>query len=720
MLVFVAFTVGFFSLIVRFQIYGAAFFLPNIIRELENSIQGNSATSLQFKSVSYDFNFGTEMLTVLNALKKSLTDKYQMEFPFFDIGCLRYYKKCGDESGKNQIEKILRESTFCSRCRQQVNNAVGQSYNARNADKITGGNIEALAYIAESTAFFRILKTLVDFVDDRITDIQNIRNENNSEYRNIMTELEKRQAKFFPEAIKEYLPKLFAKDISIWLKKNKKYMVIFLDTYEQLTEAEKGAKRHEKLICENKDVAVDWWIENLLLNTERVAWVIAGRSEIKNIGKIALEAENNIFRLKPLEENFVDEFLKLAEIEDSAMREGLFKLTGGYPIFLSLYADTYKAAILQNETPPTLEDFGEKRESVINRLLAYMDENARNIAKRLCILGRWTDFSAMRTTQNAEHLMKQYADNLDSISVYLDDTVTEGVIIQFKNKIETIVGKENIAYAYFENLFAQIKFSEGDITYIQDLSQIAYEKIASESNTNLKNYLSVGDYSMALFAMRANEDDAKYQAFKANFETAVKNMSAAEKKLVIAYYGRILKTLLNVYRKSDEVITLIDKSIEFKECFGECLNEFVANLLLYKLSAMNHLGKIEEFLQISKECFKAVKACGNFELEVIYTNLMAVNLQDIFDYAGSLKIGMDLLKNSNFSRYKDQYFKLCGSLALTCYLTLNHSTENLKLAREFSDVAITGFTRTFDKMRQYQIRAQIEAEGEILKLLAKC
>ena len=152
----------------------------------------------------------------------------------------------------------MRESTFFSRCRKQINTAIGQSYNARNADKITDESIDALEYIAESTAFFRILKILVGFADNRITDIQNIRNENNSEYRNIMIELEKRQKKFFSEAIKEYLPKLFAKDISVWLKKNEKYMAIFLDTYEQLTEAEKGVKRHEKLIYENKDVAVDW------------------------------------------------------------------------------------------------------------------------------------------------------------------------------------------------------------------------------------------------------------------------------------------------------------------------------------------------------------------------------------------------------------------------------------------------------------------------------
>ena len=509
-----------------------------LIRELENSIQGNySATGLQFKSVSYDFSFATEMLTVLKALKKSLTDKYQMEFPFFDIGCLSYYKKCGNESGKNEIEKILRESKFFSRCKKQIDTAIGQSYNARNVEKITGESIEALEYIAESSTFFRILKSLAVFADNRITDLQNIRNENDSEYRNIMDELEKRQKNFFPEAIKEYLPTLFAKDISVWLNNNEKYMVIFLDTYEQLTEEEKGVKRHEKLIYGNRDVPVDWWVADLLINTERVAWVIAGRGEIKKIGeRITLKAEN-IFRLESLENEFVSEFLNKSGVEDSELRAGIIKLTDGYPIFLSLCADTYKAAILQNGTPPPLKDFGEKREDVINRLLAYMDENASNIVKRLCILGRWTDVSAMRIlsnlnennrdtydrvknlsfvakqsenifafdrsiqkilfehlleherglifqtraaageffksafnkvdaeenqnitnedrilffkfwakiilrTTNAEYLPEQYSENLDSLSVYFDDNVTEGVILQFQNKIENTVGKK--------------------------------------------------------------------------------------------------------------------------------------------------------------------------------------------------------------------------------------------------------------------------------------
>ncbi len=785
-----------------------------LIRELEKYVNSDSSKSLNFKSVSYDFTFGTEMLTVLNALKKFLTDNCEgIEFTLFERGCFSYYNKCGNESGKDQIKKIWNEGKYFNKnqIRQKLGMLTQQSYNARNVDRFIDESIDAVEYMAESIPMFRLVKTAINFLDERIADIKNIRFENDESYRKFMDELEKREKHYSAEAIKEYLPTLFAMDISYWLKQNKKYMVIFLDTYEQLTEDEKGVKRHEKLIYGNKDVPVDWWIEDLLLNTERVAWVIAGRGEVEKIGKdITLKAKKDIFQLKSLENNFVDEFLKLAEIEDSKLREGIIKLTRGYPVYLAACVDTYRAIIAKSEIP-TIEDFGKKRETVINRLLAYMDEGARNIVKRLCILGKWTDDFAMRTfsilhennrdtynrvknlsfvseqnekifafdrsiqkilfdhllknepelifqtrdavcqflksafynvdaeenqnitnedrvlffkfwaeiilrtTQNAEYLMKQYADNLEPVSVYLDDTVTEEVTFQFKDRIEKKFGKENIPYAYFEHLFAQVKFSDGNDIYIKKLSQVAYEKIASESNVaRLKNYFTAGYYSIALFyAMDTDKDTDEYKNFSENFKLAIKNMPTSEKKLVIAYYGRILKTLLNVYRKSNKVIATVDQTIDFKECFGESANEFVANLLLYKLSAMNHLGKIVEFHQISTECSQAVKAAGNFELNVIYINLMVVNLQDVFDYAESLKLGnrgIDLIESTNFSVYKDQYFRLCGSLVQTCYLTLNNSTENLKFAMEYSDAAINGFTRTFDKMRQYQLRAQIEAE----------
>ena len=107
---------------------------------------------------------------------------------------------------------------------------------------------------------------------------------------------------------------------------------------------------------------------------------------------------------------------------------------------------------------------------------------------------------------------------------------------------------------------------------------------------------------------------------------------------------------------------------------------------------------------------------------------MIVHFQDVFDYAESLELGNkilnlldDLIKplskfneenGTNFTIYEDQYFRICGSLALTCYLTLSNSHENLELARECSKIALNGFIRTSDKMRTYQTLAQIEAEAE--------
>ena len=258
-------------------------------------------------------------------------------------------------------------------------------------------------------------------------------------------------------------------------------------------------------------------------------------------------------------------------------------------------------------------------------------------------------------------------------------------------------------------------------------------QIAEEPNVErLKRYMADGNYSMALFyAMGTDKDTDEYKTFRENFKIALKRMPTAEKEIVLAHYGQLLKRLLSVYRNSEEVIALIDKTMKFiggdKETLGECLNEFVANLRLYKLTAVTHLGKVKQFRRIAEnDCLPAIKSGGNLELYIIYINRMIVYLQDILDYQESLELGnkiLDLLDNllkplnkfnvdngTNFTIYNDQYFRICGSLALTCYLTLNNSHKNLELARNCSEIALNGFTRTSDKIRTYQTLAQIEAE----------
>ena len=360
-------------------------------------------------------------------------------------------------------------------------------------------------------------------------------------------------------------------------------------------------------------------------------------------------------------------------------------------------------------------------------------------------LGGRRDIAREKEFERKNHCKKIFYIQLPNIKAELEKYMAMAQVREqysFKNNFSVTFRTANdhenellVLGDYISNSFFTQKTFTGNLQqqYQKVAKKFHVYQIAEEPNVEkLKRYMADGNYSMALFyAMGIGKDTDEYKTFRENFKFALKRMPAAEKEIVLAHYGQLLKRLLSVYRNSEEVIALIDKTMKFiggnKETLGECLNEFVANLRLYKLTAITHLGKVKQFRRIAEnDCLPAIKAGSNLELYIIYINRMIVHLQDIFDYAESLELGNkvldlldDLLKplnkfnaanGTNFTIYNDQYFRVCGSLALTCYFTLNKSEENLDLARDCSNIALNGFTRAADKMRQYQTRAQIEAE----------
>ena len=308
----------------------------------------------------------------------------------------RVYQKRGDMVSTEQIRKTLNKSSILHK---NVTEFVGTLDNAtavaKVVDTFSDDGIEILGELADATAVGKVAKLGLSLFEQFINRrAQKAKESNDPTYKEIVQELNARNDETNAESLKEYLPTLFARDISDWLAENPNFkLVIFLDTYENLTGDEKDIKQHEQLVSINREVPVDWWIETLLYETSGVLWVIAGRSEIKFIGEeIEITEDNDIlFPLTALEDNFSDEFLEKSGVENPALREGITKLTGGYPNYLSLCVDMYKK-ILEEGKVPTVEDFGEKREKVIQRLLNFMNETARNMVKRLCILGTWTDF----------------------------------------------------------------------------------------------------------------------------------------------------------------------------------------------------------------------------------------------------------------------------------------------------------------------------------------
>lgn len=191
--------------------------------------------------------------------------------------------------------------------------------------------------------------------------------------------------------LEKFLPILFAQDIADWLKLTHNKLIIFLETYELLA----GALTAGDELAEN-NLHRDWWIcndsegeEGLIFMLPDTLWVISGRNKLRWKGELTDALEGNQFLLGNLSQEDSLDFLEQAGIKSPELREKIFKLTEGYPLYLNVCVDTYRQ-------DPTIEDFGQDRERIIERLMKYMDEDSRLMIDGAAILGAWTDDMAQK------------------------------------------------------------------------------------------------------------------------------------------------------------------------------------------------------------------------------------------------------------------------------------------------------------------------------------
>lgn len=86
-------------------------------------------------------------------------------------------------------------------------------------------------------------KYFVDFLDGIITAREEkARAEGDNIYGELLAELNKLNGEDAPAPIREILPRLFARDLSFWLKAHDTNLIIFLDAYEKLKGEEQGKK----------------------------------------------------------------------------------------------------------------------------------------------------------------------------------------------------------------------------------------------------------------------------------------------------------------------------------------------------------------------------------------------------------------------------------------------------------------------------------------------
>ena len=686
-----------------------------LIRELENFLITKSSI---YKYIGYDFNGSSDMLTSLNALKKTLIDKYGVEFPLYEKGCIYYLQKRGDFVSYEHIQELFNKSSVLKKTLDKIDSAV-QTINtagnfvsiAKNAISITT-NLFNVFYGVGS--FSRIMQTGLRKLDEYLTErAQKAKEENDPSYGEIIRELEERNSQPQAESLKEYLPTLFARDISDWLKENNLKLIIFLDTYEALTGVGTNILHYERLVSINKDVPVDWWIEDLLTYTNRTLWVIAGRVEIKKIGEHFKIPEKSFFNLNALEKNFADKFLLESGIEDEKLRQGIFELTGGYPNYLSVCVDTYNE-IKETGGNPTISDFGERRETIVYRLIDFMDADAQSMVKRLCILGLWTDDVAQKilvnlhewnlnnykrikqlsfifaqsagtnskkiicfdksiqkiliehlkindvhfieetrqaaneifrnifysignnddsffeedllhlfrfwcemilcTADESKTLMLQYAGNLSPLNHLFKDSITENVIKKFQDKVRQKDGTENIYFAYFEHLLAQIKLRQGRDTVALTYAEAAYRKFKDTHNVEKISVI--------------NTLAEVYKKLKRNavgIELRKEAVKESENIFYYAYDEHIIEAKKNLAYALERV----EKKNEAREIFKEILNSTERFNDERKLTALADYAHSLEQTHKYKEALKLREEIVDFYRNTTDKNALINSIKDL-------------------------------------------------------------------------------------------
>ena len=296
--------------------------------------------------VSFDFDIKQDCRAVLESMKNMLANKYKFSFPLFDMGLYLYAQKIGENVESPEIKGLVSKSPTLDLILSITSELPVIGFTS----KVLGIADKAGAYLANLV----------------------------SSHKKELYAIESKE----PTELYQFLPYLFAQDLSDNLEKQQGPLVVFFDTYEQLVNE----------MAMGNSLNKDLWIrgENgLIQNIPNVLWVIAGREKLKwNAADWGESLEQHILgTLSPID---AENFLENAGISDGKLRGELYQLTKGTPVYLDLCVDRY-FSLKDEGVTPSIEQFGDNEQTLIERFVRYMDDAKKEMVYFLSCLDSWTD-----------------------------------------------------------------------------------------------------------------------------------------------------------------------------------------------------------------------------------------------------------------------------------------------------------------------------------------
>lgn len=283
----------------------------------------------------------------------------------------------------------------------------------------------------------------------------------------------------------------------------------------------------------------------------------------------------------------------------------------------------------------------------------------------------------------------------------------------------------------YKELFTKEKTYGEYIESFYDEDNIFSIKGSSEDE-KVENYLIEGGYSLALFDICAGVITGKKRCERVFNKVA--ELPGAERENVFASLKNYIHNIVsNPYRlrQAEKIVSGAEQVVEWFEEKGIRLAKFKLSVLLYKLTLLDHSGRLDQMEKLFPECEKALREeiiqSENLEYYFIFYNRYAVYCMDAFDFE---KAGEILDKVTDvFTDYKvvlsslpfmemddeqiisDQYARLLGTKAQYQLRMLQQKKKGITYEDVVKtlDESIRNFRWESDRARQYQIRADLEA-----------
>lgn len=302
------------------------------------------------RHVLLNFESSQDSREALSALKNLIEREYddKFSFPLFELGLYIHARKLGEQADSPEVKKLT-DNLF----------------------------LKTLMPILGFIPVVNVATSVLSAIDEVHSGIGTYLKRNRSE----LEQLESMEA----DELKQHLPVLFAQDLTHNLEDADEPLVIFLDTYERLV---------NELSTVGMPLENDLWIrgaDGIIQNIPNVLWVIAGREKLKwellDPEWMGVPEQHILGNLSPADSHW---FLEQSGVADPVLREQLYGLTGGTPMYLDICAERYRQCVAEGEAPD-ISKFGSNTRKLIERFVRYMDDSQKSLIYMLAYLEKWDD-----------------------------------------------------------------------------------------------------------------------------------------------------------------------------------------------------------------------------------------------------------------------------------------------------------------------------------------